>query len=384
MLTRRFVALLVVSALVLVGARCTVAAPEECAPVTATTAGASAHAAAQWLRHNQRADGSYVYVVDDTGADVGGYSIVRHAGVTLSLYQAARVLDEPAFATAADRAVEWMLDRLARRNDWIALQDGGVAALGGSALMLAALAERRLLTNSPVHDAAMRGLGDFLVSMQRDNGDFYVYYYLNRGEPDFDAISQYFAGEALWALARLHNALPDAAYRETAERAAHFIAVERDDTDFVPVPPLNDHWAAYGFSEMAQWPLGDDEARYARALFGRFHLLIRWEAMKQAGAVYEWAHGPKRRAAALGTWVEGQAALARLARTDERLDDVASDALANARCGADVLADRQRGADDPAVAGAWFTDGESRMDDQQHAISGLLALAELLDGATDG
>jgi hypothetical protein len=140
---------------------------------------------------------------------------------------------------------------------------------------------------------------------------------------------------------------------------------------------LNDHWAAYGFAEMAEWPIGDAEATYARALYGRFQLLIRWEAQKDGGAPYSWTHGPERRAAALGTWVEGQAALARLARVDDRLRDLRDPTLESTDCGAGVLVARQRDGDDPRVAGAWFTENESRMDDQQHAISGLLALATL-------
>jgi hypothetical protein len=90
-------------------------------------------------------------------------------------------------------------------------------------------------------------------------------------------------------------------------------------------------------------------------------------------------HGPERRSAALGTWVEGQAALAALARTDGRLDDLRHAALESTECGAGVLVARQRASSDPRVDGAWFTAGETRMDDQQHAITGLLALAVLLE-----
>ena len=95
-------------------------------------------------------------------------------------------------------------------------------------------------------------------------------------------------------------------YEQAARRAARFISTQRNDRDFVPVGPLNDHWAAYGFAEMSDWPITDAEAEYARELSGRFQLLIRWEAQKDAGAPYSWTHGPERRAAALGTWVEGR------------------------------------------------------------------------------
>ena len=72
--------------------------------------------------------------------------------------------------------------------------------------------------------------------------------------------------------------------------------------------PLNDHWASYGFAEMADWPLGDAEADYARSVYGRFQLLIRWEAHRRTqarrtrgrtdrnAAPPRWAHGSKVKA----------------------------------------------------------------------------------------
>ena len=376
--TRRLWALLLTALVAVVGVRLTIASPEACAPPTAGEARTSALAAATWLVENQAEDGTYAYAVDPDGEPIAGYNTVRHAGVTLSLYQAAGAGDPAAF-DAAERGLDWMVDRLERRDDWVALTEGSYVPLGGSALMLAALAERRVVTTEETYDDVMEGLGRFLVAMQRDNGDFFVSYDLATDEPDRVTISQYYAGEALWAIARLQNALPHDAFRTSAEDAAHFIANERDDRDFVPVGPLNDHWAAYGFAEMAAWPIDDSEADYARALYGRFQLLIRWEAQKDGGAPYSWSHGPQRRAAALGTWVEGQAALARLARADERVDDLRTETRDSTACGAGVLIERQQRGDDSRVAGAWFTDGESRMDDQQHAISSLLALAELLE-----
>ena len=70
---------------------------------------------------------------------------------------------------------------------------------------------------------------------------------------------------------------------------------------------------------------------------------------------------------------------AQLARADDRLADLRDDTLESTECGAGVLVQRQNDTNDPRVAGAWFTDDTTRMDDQQHAISGLLGLADVLD-----
>ena len=163
----------------------------------------------------------------------------------------------------------------------------------------------------------------------------------------------------MWALARLQNALPDDSYRRAALRAARFVATERNDRDFVPVGPLNDHWAAHAFAEMAAWPIGDAEADYARSLAGRFAALIRWEAQKDSGAPYSWTHGPPRRAAALGTWVEGQAALAHLARTDHRLADLRDRHPRRARSAARACSSRATRWQRPRVAARGSTRGRA-------------------------
>ena len=74
----------------------------------------------------------------------------------------------------------------------------------------------------------------------------------------------------------------------------------------------------------------------------------------------------------------------RLARTDERLADLEPKLAERALCGAGILASRQITFRESAAwpspdlaAGAWFRDGITRMDDQQHALSGL-ALTEAI------
>jgi hypothetical protein len=374
---RPLAVLALVYALVLGTLRVTVAAPERCPPADPAALVGAATRAAEWMVRTQRADGSYLYELSRTGGVVPGYNAVRHAGSTLALYSAAGV--ERRFLAPADRALEWMLRRLVGRDDWRALPDGGWYPLGGAALMVAALAERRAVTGDDRYDDVLREVGRFLVASQRPDGGFFVAFDPSREDFDRVGTSRYYPGEATWALARLANAFPDEArWREAAVRGGEFIATERDDVEGVEFPPLNDHWGAYAFAEMAQWPLTDAQAGYARSLFGRFHLLIRSQAQRDNGGVYAFTHGLHRRGAAVGTWVEGQAALARLARADGRLADRRGAIDDSARCGAAMLVRRQTVATgDEQLDGAWFAQGATRVDDQQHPISGLLAVAAL-------
>lgn len=355
--------LTVVYLVVFAALRLTLASPEGCEEPDAAALQATATRAGAWLAAGQHDDGTFLYAVDRSGTDLGGYNEVRHAGVMLSLYQVGE-------HDAADRGLDWALDHLEPVADGgRALTLGNRASVGGAALLAAALAERRVQTGDHTHDEVLRDLGRFIVSMQRDDGGFVVSVNPSTGVRDLEGTSRYYPGEALWALARLEAMFPEEAWEEPAGGAARFIATRRDEVEDVIAPPLNDHWAAYGFAEMATWTRIDDEvARYARLLYGRFALLIRTES-KRDEALLPILHGPPRRAAALGTWVEGQAAIGRLAAIDPRLADIEDEIVTSARCGTGVLVDRQDS------DGAWYAGGETRMDDQQHAISGLLAVA---------
>jgi hypothetical protein len=222
-----------------------------------------------------------------------------------------------------------------------------------------------------------------MLAQQKDDGGFFTKWYVESETVDRVSTSAYYPGEALWALAMLHEAFPGEGWDAAAWRAADFVTLLRDEVENVEYPPLNDHWAAYGMAEMVEWGLEDHHIDYARRLAGRFSLFIRFEAQKADEGLNLRLRGDSRSASALGTWVEGMAALWRLAESDERMAAMADDIREQSACGADLLAQRQADDDQaPLEAGAWFIHDVTRMDDQQHAISGLLYTADALDGRT--
>jgi hypothetical protein len=369
-------------AAVLVVVRVAIAPAELCGDGDSVEFRDTASDAADWLRLNQFPDGAYVYEYDrDADERPDAYNIVRHAGVTMSLYQVAGRLDDDAAFEAAELGTAWLLDNMHYHDDWGGPVEGGEIKVGSAALMTIALAERRLLTGDPLHDDLMRAVGRFMLAQQKDDGGFYTKWYVESETVDRVSTSAYYPGEALWALAMLHEAFPGEGWDAAAWRAADFVTLLRDEVENVEYPPLNDHWAAYGMAEMAEWGLAEHHISYARELAGRFSLFIRFEAQKKDEGLNLWLRGDGRRSSALGTWVEGMAALWRLAESDERMAGLAADIRDQAACGADLLAQRQ--VDDEAPleqAGAWFIHGVTRMDDQQHAISGLIYTADALEG----
>jgi len=375
-------------AVVLGATRVLIAPAESCGEVSAHEVREAAAAAAGWLERAAQPDGSYLYGYDIEADRVStDYNEVRHAGVTLALYQAAGRLGEAGALAAADAGVEWMAERLERRDGWAAVPtpDGRRAKLGTGGLAVVALAERRTATGDPRYDGLMREMGAFLTSMQRPDGGFHSIWLLDEGAVDPSFSSRFYPGEALWALALLHEAFPDEGWDRHALDAARYLVEQRDEDEGVAFPPVPDHWLAYALAEMAEWALPADET-FVRALAGRLGLVVRSEA--QEGGVRRMLGKPTRLSgSSLGVLIEGLSALWRLAAADPRLADLQPALEERLACGAAILERRQAGEAEAAAAtrpalveGALFHEGETRMDDQQHVFSALLYAGDALEG----
>lgn len=369
-----------------------VAVPAQfCPPVTSAQALESAQAAAGWIERAQQADGSYTYEFNaETGTYSAEYNSVRHAGVTMALYQLAAF--DPSVLPTADRGLAWMQDHMARHDGWAALQDpvDGSIELGADALMLTALAQRRIATNDPRFDPLMREIARFILVMQQDDGSFLLRWLPATGAPDPSERSKYATGESFWALALMHRLFPAEGWDAPTRKVADYLSLHRDTVEKQKFPPWADQWAAHGLAEMAAWPgsgphLNEANVTYARSLAQRFGFLVRVESQRRDSGISDLIHGRQARAAGMGTWGEGLDSLWRLAGLDSRLADVKAKIGERAVCTAGMLAQRQVRPDDPNTGpdvprtGGWFTEGVTRMDDQQHALSALLRSRDILD-----
>ena len=372
-----------------VALRITLLAPQHCPAVTPSEAFDAARLAAAWIEANQYPDGSYVYEYSiERDIDLPGYNVVRHAGVTMALYQLAAAGD-PSVLPTADRGLDWMSRNLYRHADWAALRDpgNGSVRLGATALMLASLLQRRIATDDPRYDGLMRELARGMLVLQLPDGAF-----LNRWDPVAlqpvpGERSKYATGEAFWALTLMHRIFPGEGWDAPARRTARYLADDRDRIENLNYPPWADQWAAYGFGEMASWGLTESDVRYLEALAARFGLLVRTESARRDTVLSRLFRGRQARAAGMGTWGEGLAGLRQAADADPRLAHLRPAIDERLACVAGMLRDRQvsgtRAAAAPApvrATGAWFTEGVTRMDDQQHALSALLLASLILSG----
>jgi len=374
----------------LVGLRLLILQPERCGTVTAQEVRTAAAATVGWLTVNQADDGEWLYRYDaPANEDLGGYNITRHAGLTLSLYQAAADGLADALATA-DRGSGWLSERLVKAGGGVTVDEPGASTVpvGASALWAVALAERRFLTGEDEFDDVLRGLGTFLASQVEDNGAVAERWNRRDDAPVAGLYSVFYTGEVYFALARLERVFPGEGFGPVADRVGHYLATERDDAED-RFPPVSDHWAAYGLAETASWRgLSATEQEYAVRLGEIFGPQIRYASQRTESWFTHRTRGRQTLGAGLGTLGEGTTSLWTVTQLEGDIPGLAA-AAERSNCVAGLLVERQIDAvearefqDPERVAGAWFQFGVTQMDDQQHTLSALLRTLPILEAGT--
>lgn len=371
----------VIWAVTLVGLRLTLLAPEVCPDVTVADAHRAAVASADWIANNQASDGQYLYDWD-INADrpaTGDYNAVRHAGTTMALYQFAAE-GEVTYLDPADQGADWLLERRVDNGarTAISVSPNGQAKLGTAALLTVGLVQRRLATNDTKYDDLLRGLGNMMRGQQRPDGSMLDLWDSISGQPVPDRTSLFATGEALWAIALLHNTWPDEGWDETAWLTLDYLATDRDEDENVWPRPWADQWAAYALHEMGTLGLTDRHTEYARELAAQWGVAVRWESQRNGG-IDGLVHAPESIAAGQGTWLEGLGMIGSLARIDARLGDIENDLDDRLLCGAGRMVAKQKlDTGQIEVDGGFFVKGVTRVDGQQHVLSGLIFTERLL------
>lgn len=401
-LGRRGGAWLLIFLALLATARVVVALPEDCDDVDATDVDAAIDRTVTWFDRNQLADGRWLYRYDaSTDTDVGGYNWVRHAGVLLSLEQAAHHAPEPTATIAHDVATRGWEAARAEMID-VTLENGPgrfLATTGGTALAGVALAERRERLGDdasrlePDLDAELAALVRMVSAQVTPEGSV-----INQIDPATGlgipgATGTFSTGQALFLMYRaarlvdtpsgpLSTLLDRRSDLEApAQRIGEYIANDRPDAEGF-VPDTSDHWAAYGYADLANTPgsaLTDDDLSFARKQIGLAGVQVRYESQRTDSGIDRWLRGRRTLPAGLGTLGESLAGWYALAGTQSILDPYRAGIAERFVCTTHLLVDRQiddleaqQFQDPDRVAGAWLQFGITQMDDQQHALSSLV------------
>jgi len=297
----------------------------------------------------------------------------------MALYQFAAE-GETGYLPQADKGLAWMMDRLVGTDTVAAISATPTtnAKLGTAALTTVGLIHRRQATNDPAYDTLIKQLGTMMVGQQRADGSLLSFWNPETQGPVPEKTSLFATGEALWALALLHNAWPDEGWDDPAWSTLTYIATDRDEDEDVWPKPWADQWAAYSLHEMATWGLEGKHIDYARRLSAQWGVATRWESQRNGG-IDGLVHAPENIAAGQGTWMEGLGMMRQLAQIDDRLADLENDYGDRLACGAGrMIAKQQTNTGQVELDGGFFVGGTTRVDGQQHVLSGLILTERLL------
>lgn len=169
----------------------------------------------------------YIYYPLHDKHSGGSYSLPRHAGTTWFLSLAFHHLRHERFGKAARKAIEYLVANAVppscRKKEMACVGSDHYADLGSAGLSTVAIAEYQLATGDKRFEGLARRLGAFIVSMQKDNGDFCHSYKPKAGKRNCDRILLYYSGEATLGLARLYQLTHDEALKKPIERALDFL-----------------------------------------------------------------------------------------------------------------------------------------------------------------
>jgi hypothetical protein len=343
---------------------------------------------ARWLAGTVAGDDRFAYWYQP-GSDTyhrDDYNAVRHAGVTYSLFQALDWDDDPAIRRAGETGVRWIASHAIETDAGRAFEHDGITKLGGQALAVVALLERRRVTGDASRDPLIDDLATFLLSMERPTPSGAYWNSFVDGERLPEPDSDYYPGEALLALARLAAAFPARSdYAEAAQRAAHYLVHVRDgDLPALGVVPRDDHWLTIALNDLDRLDPDDGYAAVVRLQGERMRAGQYTAADGRADLVG--ASGAQDPVNYTSTATKGEAFVAAWSLAERRRDPVLADAMADAARATAQFAMRvqfgERAASRfPAPAhavGAWPTGPDSddvRMDFVQHNASLLFGVA---------
>jgi hypothetical protein len=213
---------------------------------------------ARWLAGVIRDDGSFHYnyrpLADQY--ESANYSEVRHVGVTYGMYQLYEVCQDSELLVAAEAATRYTaLSTVAVSPDGAsyAFIRNGVAKLGGQALALVSLLERRRVLRDTEYDSLIDALARFLLTLEsaEQAGLFAKSWTQSTNEQVFDPHVLFFPGENLLALVRLAARFPEGPFLAAAIRVADYLIHVRDGDLTKPEAPVKeDHWLAMALPEL--------------------------------------------------------------------------------------------------------------------------------------
>ncbi len=222
----------------------------------------AAHAAqaADHLASTVEGNGKVRYLFDTAHGVTGkGYNLLRHGGTTYALLQAYQRFEHEPWLRASEAAIAYLLDHSQRDvrtgpfggGEVLWVEESSYIKLGGSGLALVMLTQHMQATGSDRYLEEARAYARYLVSQQKQSGEFVYFASRTPGGPPKERDSAYYPGEAILGLAQLYAIDPDPLWLDTARRGADWL-IDVRDRGLGPRDLSNDHWLMIGLSHLVK------------------------------------------------------------------------------------------------------------------------------------
>ena len=278
---------------------------------------AAARLGGAYLSKATGSDGRFAYnYLAASGRNAAGYNALRHAGTIYAMMELYEITRDKDLLSAASVAIGHMVRAIhpAPGDPQAAcLIENAHAKLGGNGLAMLALAKYTTATGDRRHMKTITKLGRWVLNCQGPSGGFNVH---KQAYPSGRAThfrSEYYPGEAMFALTRLHGLDGQGKWLDAAERAAGYLIDVRDSDKII-----HDHWQLYALNELyRQRP---KKAYLAQAMRIANAIV---EAQNRKPAHPDWLGSFKEppRSTPTATRMEGLTAAYALARDFNRPDD---------------------------------------------------------------
>ncbi|MCM1338661.1 MAG: hypothetical protein NC191_03210 [Muribaculaceae bacterium] len=183
------------------------------------------------------------------------YNSLRHAGVLYSMYVYEKYGLVKKYYEDRVKSSKYFVDRYVKKlgkNKYMVLsmpEEEGIrvpiAKSGSAGVALCALSN--LYADKEIKLEVLQGLGEFILSLQNEDGDIYAYLDLKTKEINKNAQAMFYPGEAAAGLLYLYEADSQQKWLDGAKKTLTYIAKTRKKLDFeIPF----DHWSALAIEKL--------------------------------------------------------------------------------------------------------------------------------------
>lgn len=224
--------------------------------------------AGEYFKNAVKEDGSFVYEYHPpTNGESPEYNMLRHAGTIYAMSELYQMTKDKILLEKIQKTITFLLGKSKNiqmnNQEASVVLDGDSVKLGGNALAILALTKYMEATDTREYLETAQKLARWIQTTQSGEGRFLIHKQNFTTKEVSNFISNYYPGEAIYALASLYKMDNNKEWLTAAEKAAHYLISVRDGEK--TAEQLNqDHWLLYGLNEL--YRLSPQKIYYEHAL----------------------------------------------------------------------------------------------------------------------